>query len=305
MDRGRPQASTSQCLRTDQLPMGTFCNRLLRGFFPLPYVLAADGPASESSVDSPAPLSRYIGKPELPDTGWDRIKELFDRDEMQAYSEEISLIIKSGLTAAMVGMVYGGIPAARHAKERYIQQSQAEVYQHRMDAVRSAHNAAIRGFIRYGLRWSWRVTVFVTLFNTVSTGVSVYRDKFVLSHYAAAGAITGGLFRLNLGIGGMVAGTAIGAILGIPAGALIMAMQKMAGETLRERKRRERQELYELKLAEWNARLLVTEGLIGDIRSTITDDSTQSNLEKIDELLNLPRNEGPLRDSARDGGPNK
>lgn len=33
---------------------------------------------------------------------------------------------------------------------------------------RSAHNAAIRGFIRYGFRWSWRVAAFVTLFKYVS-----------------------------------------------------------------------------------------------------------------------------------------
>ena len=32
-------------------------------------------------------------------------------------------------------------------------------------AQRSAHNAAIRGFLRYGVRWSWRVAVFVTLFK--------------------------------------------------------------------------------------------------------------------------------------------
>ena len=37
----------------------------------------------------------------------------------------------------------------------------------------------------------------------------------------------------------------------VPAGALIIAMQGLAGETVRERRRRERRALYELKLAEW------------------------------------------------------
>lgn len=40
-------------------------------------------------------------------------------------------------------------------------------------------------------------------------------------------------------------------LLRVPTGALIINMQSLAGETVRERRRRERKELYELRLAEW------------------------------------------------------
>lgn len=295
----RPAAITSGCRRSVKHPTGPFCTRVLWGFAPFPCVFAADSTVSDVPTENLGPLPRYIGKPELPEHGWERIKELFDRDEMQTYSEEVTNIVKSAVMAAAVGMMYGGLPAARAARERFIQQSQAEVFRHRVEAVRSAHNAAIRGFIRYGWRWSWRVAAFVTLFNSMSTGLSVYRDKYVLSHYSAAGAITGGLFRVNLGLGGMLAGTAIGAVLGIPAGVLMMAMQKAAGETLRERKRREQREMYELKLAEWSARLHVTEGLIDEMDSKIEENSTESDLETIEELLNLPRNQELPGDSGK------
>lgn len=295
----RPAAITSGCRRSVKHPTGPFCTRVLWGFAPFPCVFAADSTVSDVPTENLGPLPRYIGKPELPEHGWERIKELFDRDEMQTYSEEVTNIVKSAVMAAAVGMMYGGLPAARAARERFIQQSQAEVFRHRVEAVRSAHNAAIRGFIRYGWRWSWRVAAFVTLFNSMSTGLSVYRDKYVLSHYCAAGAITGGLFRVNLGLGGMLAGTAIGAVLGIPAGVLMMAMQKAAGETLRERKRREQREMYELKLAEWSARLHVTEGLIDEMDSKIEENSTESDLETIEELLNLPRNQELPGDSGK------
>lgn len=43
--------------------------------------------------------------------------------------------MKSGLTAALVGLVYGGMPGARHARQRFIQLSQAEVYTSRVEAV--------------------------------------------------------------------------------------------------------------------------------------------------------------------------
>lgn len=214
------------------------------------------------------------------------------------YSEELTNVFKSGVVGALAGMLYGGLPAARHARRRYIQSSQAEIYTGRVDAVRSAHNAAIRGFVRYGWRWSWRVAAFVTLFNSVSTGLSVYRDKYTLSHYAAAGAVTGGLFRLNLGLGGLVAGAIIGAVLGLPTGALIISMQSLAGESAIERRRAARRELYELRVAEWTARLQLTDELIGDLNASSRAEDTNQDMRRIQELLSLPQNEDATQRSS-------
>ncbi|XP_039997782.1 complex I assembly factor TIMMDC1, mitochondrial [Xiphias gladius] len=310
--------------QADSIPWGTLSTGLLQGLvqsarppsfcFLLPRVHAADVaaaqpaqmPSSPSSSTGPAPapisppstMPSNMSKPEFPDTGWDRIKDLFERDATHRYPEELTNVIKSGVVAALVGLIYGGLPAARHARQRYIQVSQAEIYSSRVEAVRSAHNAAIRGFVRYGWRWSWRVAAFVTLFNSVSTGLSVYRDKYSLSHYATAGAVTGGLFRLNLGLGGLVAGTIIGAVLGIPTGALILSMQSLAGETVRERRRRERRELYELRLADWMARLQLTDELIGDLNVSCQAEETNKDMKRIQELLSLPQNEDAAQDSS-------
>ncbi|MGH0149092.1 UNVERIFIED_CONTAM: hypothetical protein FKN15_037600 [Acipenser sinensis] len=298
----RPAAITSGCRRSVKHPTGPFCTRVLWGFAPFPCVFAADSTVSDVPTENLGPLPRYIGKPELPEHGWERIKELFDRDEMQTYSEEVTNIVKSAVMAAAVGMMYGGLPAARAARERFIQQSQAEVFRHRVEAVRSAHNAAIRGFIRYGWRWSWRVAAFVTLFNSMSTGLSVYRDKYVLSHYCAAGVAVC-VLKLSTYESWLLECLTYFSVLtapcSIPAGVLMMAMQKAAGETLRERKRREQREMYELKLAEWNARLHVTEGFIGEMDSKIEENSTESDLETIEELLNLPRNQELPGDSGK------
>lgn len=55
--------------------------------------------------------------------------------EGQTYTEELRNVVKSGIAAAIVGMIYGGLPGARHARQRFIQCSQAEIYQNRVDAV--------------------------------------------------------------------------------------------------------------------------------------------------------------------------
>lgn len=317
----RPEPPGTCCAprrqQADTRPGGALNTGLMQGLLqshrPVPFCLpllprvhAADGAAAQppqmpsssavSTSAAPGTLPDVMGRPEFPDSGWDRIKDLFERSPTQKFPEELTNVIKSGTVAAVAGLFYGGLPAARHARKRYIQLSQAELYTGRLDAVRSAHNAAVRGFVRYGFRWSWRVAAFVTLFNSVSTGLSVYRDEYTLSHYAAAGAVTGGLFRLNLGLGGLVAGSAIGAVLGIPAGLMIITMQTLSGETIRERRRRERRELYELKLAEWEARLLLTDELIGDLNVSSKVDVTKD-LQRIEELLSSPPNETPPKDS--------
>ncbi|XP_069059084.1 complex I assembly factor TIMMDC1, mitochondrial [Pleurodeles waltl] len=223
-----------------------------------------------------------------PESGWDRIQELFKHDKLRGYSEEVNTLLKGALTGVIVGFVYGGVPAARHARSRFIEQSQAEVFRHRVEAVRAAHNAALRGFIRYGWRWGWRVAAFVTLFNSASLGLSVYRDKNSLVHYAAAGAVTGGLFRLSLGLRGVVGGTALGVILGVPVGAMMTAVQAASGETLRERRRREQRELYQLKLDEWAARLDVTQAALEEASKSVA--FSEIDTQRIEELLSLPRN---------------
>lgn len=303
-----------QSRQADSAPRGILSTGLLRGLtqsirspffcFLLPRVHAADVAAAQpaqmlSSSTSPAPvaapspstLPSNIGKPEFPDTGWERIKDLFDRDATRKYPEELISVINSGVLGALAGLFYGGLPAARHARQRYIQVSQAEMYANRVDAVRSAHNAAIRGFVRYGWRWSWRVAVIVTLFNSVSTGLSVYRDKDAVSNYVGAGAVTVGLYRLNLGLRGLVSGTIIGAVLGIPVGGLVIGLQSLTGESVRERRRREHRELYELKLAEWTARLQLTDELIDNLSVSSQAEETNKDMQRIQELLSLPQNE--------------
>ncbi|NXE91970.1 TIDC1 factor, partial [Menura novaehollandiae] len=181
--------------------------------------------------------------------------------ERQEYPEETMNIAKSAFTAGVVGWLYGGLPAFVSARKAFIEGSHGELFQNRADAVQSAHRAGIRSFIRYGWRWSWRVAAFVTIFNTVSTGLSAYRDKTTISNFAAAGAFTGALFRMHLGLQGLVGGIVFGTAFGIPAGGLLMATYSLAGETLQEKRNRERRELYEQKMAEWQSRLSVTEVL--------------------------------------------
>nr|XP_012636038.1 complex I assembly factor TIMMDC1, mitochondrial [Microcebus murinus] len=274
---------------------------LCRALRPFPRVFAAETVAADSEAlakDQKLPI--YVPEPYYPESGWDRLRELFVKDKQQRASKELQDILKAAASAGVIGWAYGGIPAFVHAKQRYIEQSQAEIYHNRFDAVQSAHRAATRGFIRYGWRWGWRTALFVTIFNTVNTGLNVYRNKNALSHFIIAGGVTGSLFRINLGLRGLMAGGIIGALLGTPIGGFLMALQKYCGETVQERKQKDRKALHDLKLEEWKARLQITELLPGEIENNLQKNQSEEDAKKIEELLNLPRNPSTADSQEKD-----
>ncbi|XP_012376008.2 complex I assembly factor TIMMDC1, mitochondrial isoform X2 [Dasypus novemcinctus] len=238
-------------------------NFLCRALGPFPRVFAAEAVAVDLEDLADGQKPSCVPDPHYSESGWDRLRELFAKDEQQRASEELKNIYRAAVSAGIIGWAYGGIPAFIHAKQRYIEQTQAEIYHNRFDAVQSAHRAATRGFIRYGWRWSWRTTVFVTIFNTVNTGLNVYRNKNALSHFVIAGAVTGSLFRINLGLRGLVAGGIIGALLG-------------------------------------KARLQITALLPEEIESNLQKDQSKDDAEKIETLLNLPRNPSPTAKRDKD-----
>lgn len=83
----------------------------------------------------------------------------------------------------------------------------------------------------------------------------------------------------------------------LPTGALIVGMRSMAGDNSRDRRRRERSELYDLKLAEWTDRLNVTEELIGDLNVGSQAEEVNTDMQRIQELLSLPKNEDVTHES--------
>ncbi|XP_037552609.1 complex I assembly factor TIMMDC1, mitochondrial [Nematolebias whitei] len=314
----RPEQHGARLAPADSTPgWSLMCTNPLRGpaqtagsarFFCslFPRVHAADvgaqpPPSSSLSSASPAPpvpapqrwaLPSNIGKPEFPDTGWKRIQELFDFDKSNRYPEELVNLFKLSVLSAVTGFSHGGLMGARVYRKNYIKASQAEVYTSRMEAVQMAQNAAVRGFLRYGWRWSWRFTLITTLFGSVTAGLSVYRDKEAMIHYLVGGAVAMGLYRIHLGLRGLVAGSVLGVILGAPAGAMFIGLQKFSGETWCERRKRERREVYELRLQEWAARLELTDELISSLNVISEEEQTVKDLQRVQALLSLPRNAG-------------
>lgn len=64
--------------------------------------------------------------------------------------------------------------------------------------------------------------------------MSTYRGKSSIWEYIAAGSTTGALFRMNLGLRGMVAGSIVGGALGVVAGGASLGIMKLSGTSMEE-----------------------------------------------------------------------
>ncbi|XP_033114722.1 complex I assembly factor TIMMDC1, mitochondrial-like [Anneissia japonica] len=177
--------------------------------------------------------------------GMARLKRVFTiDDEKEGLTQELYEMILIPLAGFIGGAIYGGLPAARHARHRFIDMSNAAMYTHRIEAVRAAQNAGSRGFIRYGFRWGWRTALLAGGFHFLATNLAIYRNKSDLLNYAVASGTMGALYRFNLGLRGLVGGAFAGSCLGIPAGVvMIVATYTLSGETMLERYRRIRIEI--------------------------------------------------------------
>ncbi|XP_022081519.1 complex I assembly factor TIMMDC1, mitochondrial-like [Acanthaster planci] len=217
---------------------------------------------------------------EKKETGWDRVKQAFVADqENKDIPRELYEMILMATMGMLMGYAYGGVPASRHARERYIQKSGAAIYSSRLEATGASYNAGMRGFIRYGYRWGWRTALLAAGFHGISTFMAVYRDKVDMTNYVSAAVVTGSLYRVNLGLRGLVGGAFVGAVVGIPAGLILIGVQKLQGETMLEKNKRDRREKAIAREKELELRRQTTPLLLDYMEKNMKQSSKPENSE--------------------------
>ncbi|XP_015116154.1 RPII140-upstream gene protein [Diachasma alloeum] len=164
--------------------------------------------------------------------GIEAVRRLFRPDEYGELSQEMAAAVHMSGASVLLGAVYGAILHGREAWFAFMENNQATQFHHHMEAKKMLQDRVTMAICKGGFKWGFRIGGFTTVFIFLNTFIRVFRGEPGVIEYVGAGAITGGLFKLNLGPKGMFAGSLAGGFLGLLGGSVSMILLYLTGYTI-------------------------------------------------------------------------
>lgn len=184
-------------------------------------------------AESPTSQSFYRRNLEN-ETGWERLYLMYSSDEFGNLSPELNAACQAGFTGLFVGACYGGIINSKTAYTNFMERNDATVFKSHMEAKKKLQDQVTVAFGKGAFRWGWRLGLFTGTYVLLTTSISVYRGYSSILEYAAAGCITGALYKFNMGLAGMAVGGGLGGVLGGIAGLVSLSILKLSGMSMEE-----------------------------------------------------------------------
>lgn len=129
-------------------------------------------------------------------------------------TKELQSVINTTTISTVIGFIMGAKAKAKDASIIYKAENQAKLYRHPFLAYRDAQYHITMAFIKGGYPVALKLGTLCFLFSSIGTGLFVYRAKFDVFNNICAGAVSGFLYKLNMGLKGALAGGLLGTILG-------------------------------------------------------------------------------------------
>lgn len=187
---------------------------------------------SENVFDKPAnaPITTKLDD----EMGWDRVKRIFRLTEEGTYTKELQSIINVTVSGFMIGAVFGGTSATKNTIDNFISNNEATKFLDQYDAKKHLQQTVSVNFLRKGGRFGGKLALFCCMFSTLSTCASAYRGKLAVENYTFGGAMTGFIYKMNLGLRAALVGGGLGSILGTICGGLTVLILNLSGVTMDE-----------------------------------------------------------------------
>ncbi|XP_059612476.1 RPII140-upstream gene protein [Phlebotomus argentipes] len=199
----------------------------IMGFLPVAFEKQDEVKESKTAKDF---LTRTVED----DTGMDRLRTMFSLDADEYISPELQSIKQAGLTGLFIGVLYGGFIRSRKAYLDFMERNDATSFTSHWDAKKQLQNEVTTNFAKGAWRWGWRLGLFSTTYVGFITMFSVYRGKSTIFEYSLAGLTAGALYKMNLGLRGMMAGGFAGCLLGTVGGVVSLSILKVSGMSMEE-----------------------------------------------------------------------
>nr|SVE77309.1 EOG090X0FS6 [Daphnia lumholtzi]SVE78557.1 EOG090X0FS6 [Daphnia lumholtzi] len=168
------------------------------------------------------------------ETGWDRLKAMFETDEFNSISPELDNVLSAGTAGLLVGMFLGGLPASKVEYDDFINRNKAAQFESHFEAKSKLQFSVTKAMAQGGWRVGWRLALFTGAFTFFTTAVSTYRNKSSVLEYSAGGLLAGSMYKLPMGPKAMISGGLAGAAMGTVAGVLTVGIMKISGTTAEE-----------------------------------------------------------------------
>lgn len=163
--------------------------------------------------------------------GIDKVKDFF-YDETGEISKEIQSIITSTTVSLVSGFLIGGIFKTRQVAENFVRDNEATLFRNQFEAKRDLQYKIAVALFQGGGSFALKLGKFIFLFSTTATVLQSYKGKFDPSQHLIAGAVTGCIYKMNMGLKGAIAGGIIGGILGAISGNLVLLILYLTGTDL-------------------------------------------------------------------------
>ncbi|XP_034943285.1 RPII140-upstream gene protein [Chelonus insularis] len=173
-------------------------------------------------------------KDEKQPIGWEGIKALFKKDKNGEINSALLNLSNASLFCTLCGGLYGSALGSQKAFHDFIQNNDATKFPSHIEAKRKLQDNVFLGMGRHGLKWAIKVGSFSTVFMTTVTLLTAYLGGHGVTEYILAGSLTGTLYKINMGIRGMIAGCIVGTSLGSAAGVIFNFIFWLSGSNLRE-----------------------------------------------------------------------
>ncbi|XP_057657999.1 RPII140-upstream gene protein [Diorhabda carinulata] len=170
----------------------------------------------------------------LKETGWERVKKIFEADEFGNLTNEVTSILQVAAMSSFIGAIYGGVINSRSAYLEFMRSNEATSFENHLDAKRKLQDAVTISFGKGAFKWGWRITLFSTTFVAVSTIIQTYRGNYGISEYVVSGVVTGTMYKFNMGPRGWIVGGGLGGVLGFICGGCTYGLLKLSGLSMEE-----------------------------------------------------------------------
>ncbi|XP_011306121.1 RPII140-upstream gene protein [Fopius arisanus] len=165
-------------------------------------------------------------------TGMTAVRRMLTPDQYGELSPELVTAVHMSATSTLMGILYGAVIQGREAWYAFIENNQATQFANHLEAKKLLQDKVTLAMGRGALKWGYRIGAFSTMFIFINTCIAAYRGEPGILEYVGAGVITGGLFKVNLGPKGMVAGSVVGGFLGFLGGAASLTLLYLTGYTM-------------------------------------------------------------------------